>query len=769
MPRGAGRGALLAAVLGVAVLVVCRVPSAAATIVPAVISSDQTWTRAGEPYELRSDVTIQAGATVTVRPGVTIIAQGNWRLTVAGGLVVESDGGTRAVLRAADENAVGAWQGLYFAPGSTGNLSRCSIRSATYGVLAESANLQLTNCRVVLSSLDGVYVWGDTWLRMADCTLQDIGRHGLQVQTSRPWGYVRGTTFQRCAVYPCLLKATCVEMLSADNSYLENGQQMIGVDCGASPDIEDEDTWVYQGVPYELNAGGANQELEIAAGGILKIRSNVRVYPPRRIVVAGQLLLSGTGSERITIAPSGTPAPGCWLGLAFAAGSYGRLANATIRWAREGVSISDATVELRKVRVQDTALDGAFAGGNSYLTVTESTFRDCGRSGLRVPQAIAGGSVSGSRFVECGDYPVYANASWVEALGTGNNYARNARQAIGVACGQDPDIEDEDAWTAQPVPYDLRGSAEGSYLRVAASGRLQLGAGVRVVGGGIGASGVLIAEGSSSSPVTLTSAANTPAPGDWTGVEYLPGSSGMLTYTNISYAQTGVTIVTSGNVSLANCSISNCAEDGVRIGGSATPTVRDSMVRNNGAAGIRINDSAQPLLGVSGNSTNPGRNSLWGNGGYDLYNNTALAQRAENNWWNATTVTEIRARIYDQSDNASKGPVDFQPFLTVQPSGLTRASAGTLSVMSVAAMPSGQGAAIHIRLSRPAQVRVCIRNIGGRLVRELTAEVDSSAVVTWDRRAAQGTVAPAGRYLIEVVARAEDGGQARGLASVELP
>mgnify|MGYP001166931158 CR=1 FL=1 len=69
MPRGAGRGALLAAVLGVAVLVVCRVPSAAATIVPAVISSDQTWTRAGEPYELRSDVTIQAGATVTVRPG----------------------------------------------------------------------------------------------------------------------------------------------------------------------------------------------------------------------------------------------------------------------------------------------------------------------------------------------------------------------------------------------------------------------------------------------------------------------------------------------------------------------------------------------------------------------------------------------------------------------------------------------------------------------------------------------------------------------------
>lgn len=754
-------GALLLALAGIC-------PTGAATILPATISSDQTWNRAGEPYELHSDVTIQAGATVTVKPGVTIIAQGNWRLTVSGGLIVLTDGGTRAMFRASDPDAVGAWQGLYFTQGSTGNLKRCTIRSAAYGVLADSANIRLENCRVLLSALDALYVWGDTWLRMEDCTLQDNGRHGLQVQTSKPWGYVQGTTFQRCGGYPCLLKATCVELLSADNSYLDNSQDLIGVDCGSSPDIEDEDTWVDQGVPYELNAGGANQELQIAAGGSLKIRSNVRMYPPRRIVVAGELAVSGTGSERVTIAPPGSPTPGDWLGIAFSAGSYGRLANVTIRWAREAVSMDDASVELIKARIYDSELDGVYVGGTSDLQVAESNFRGCGRSGLRLPQPSSTGSVTDSRFVECGDYPVYAAASFIEGLGAGNSYARNARQAIGVSCSQDPDISDDDTWTAQTVPYDLSANAEGTYLRVAAGGRLELSAGVRAMGGGIGASGTLIAEGVDGNPVTMGSAATTPAPGDWTGVEYLPGGSGWLAYTNISHAQTGVSIASAGSVRLSHTTISDCAGDGVRVSGSATPIVRNCTIRDNATMGIRISDTAQPQLGIHGNGTNPGQNSLFGNGSYDLYNNTALAQRAEDNWWDATTVAGINARIYDYNDNPSRGAVDFQPFLTTQPAGLGTPSGTALAIMSVAAAPTAHGAAIHVSLSRPAEVQITIRNIAGRPVRELGANVESSGVVTWDRRNTAGTVAPAGRYLIEVTARAPDGSKARGLAMVEL-
>ncbi|MCD6362255.1 MAG: right-handed parallel beta-helix repeat-containing protein, partial [Armatimonadetes bacterium] len=732
---------------------------------------DQTWTRANAPYELHSNVRIEAGVQVTVEPGVTIISQGDWRLTVAGSLTVQSNGGTRTVFRAPDMDAVGAWKGLYFLQGSRGCFEHCSIRSGDYGILADSAALQLYDCRVRQSSLDGVYVWGATRLRARDSNFKDNGRYGLHIQTSKPWGWIRDSIFDGNGDYACVVKATCVEMLGSGNTFKSNGKQLIGVDCGSSPDIEDDDIWVDQGVPYDLNAGGRGQELEIAAGARLKIRSGARIYPPDRIVVAGELLVSGTGRERVTISPAGTPQPGDWLGLDFNAGSYGRLANVTIRYAREGVNVDDATVELIHARIRDSELDGLFAGGASNVQVTDSIFRDCGRSGLRLPQAATGGGVTGCRFIGCGDYPVYLTATRAEIVGAGNIYRRNARQRIGVSCDLNPDIEDDDIWSPQSVPFDLTANAGGSYLRVATTGRLQLDPGVQVMGGGIGATGVLVIEGADANPVILGSAAAAPSPGDWLGVEFLPGGAGSIVHATLTWAQIGVSVASSGDIRISDTDISNCSSDGIRLSAGAAPVIRCCSIHDNGEMGVRIKDNAQPLLGIHGSGDNPGRNSLYDNALYDLYNNTPLAQRAEDNWWKQTTTAGIAARIYDHDDNAALGSVDFRPYLDTRPAaagGEVRPGAGTLAVMHVAAVPTGAGAAIHITLSRPADARITIRNIAGRPVRELAAGIGLSEVVTWDRRGACGTPVPAGIYLIEVEAHGDDGETARGLATLKL-
>ena len=62
-------------------------------------------------------------------------------------------------------------------------------------------------------------------------------------------------------------------------------------------------------------------------------------------------------------------------------------------------------------------------------------------------------------------------------------------------------------------------------------------------------------------------------------------------------------------------------------------------------------------------------------------------------------------------------------------------------------------------------------NVAGRPVRTLAADKPLEAglqTLLWDRRAGNGLSVPAGLYLVRVTARAEDGGQSTGLATVAL-
>ena len=766
--------ALVGRLLPIAALAAtCCLQATASTVLPARIDTNTTWTAEASPYEMQQDLYIAAGAEVTVQPGVSVRAMGDYRMTIAGRLTARGSQASRISFRAPDAHAVGAWKGLYFTTGSRGFFQLCTLRSGQDLIMADSANVQLYNCQVRLASRDGLYAWGDSYIRASYCTFQNNGRYGLHVQTSTPRGSVLYSNFVGNGDYPCMIKATCAEMLKAGNTFSSNGQQMIGVDCGSAPDIEDVDRWRDQLVPYDCNAGGENQELEIAAGGSLKLDPGVRVYPPRRIVVDGRLVVTGLGQQRVVIAPPGAPQPGDWLGIDFNRNSFGWLNVVTVGWAREGLTMNDAEVFLRNTLIRDCELDGVFMGGTSSLDAMDSTFSDCGRSGVRAPQPSSEAKLVNCTITSSGDYPVYGAATWVEALRTGNAYTGNARQAIGVACNQDTDITDDDAWLPQGVPYDLTASDEGTYLRIGGQGRLSLRPGVQVIGGGIGAAGILVAGGESGERVTLGSAAAVPAPGDWLGVEFLPGGTGRIVHTVLTHAQTGVAIASDRDIRVTNTTIRDCAVDGIRTSGPSAPIIRYCTINRNGEMGVRARGNSRPRLGNQSEQGNPGQNSLFNNGQYDLANETAGRLWAENNWWNAATGAEVRQRIYDAEDNASVGQVDFQPFLSVQPTGLVtvaRSDEGepALAIMSVAAVATDAGAAIHVTVSRPAAVRVTVRNIAGRLVRSLEADVDGAGVIPWDRRSEAGSLAPSGRYLIEVEAHATDGTTARSLGSLTL-
>ncbi len=93
-----------------------------------------------------------------------------------------------------------------------------------------------------------------------------------------------------------------------------------------------------------------------------------------------------------------------------------------------------------------------------------------------------------------------------------------------------------------------------------------------------------------------------------------------------------------------------------------------------------------------------------------------------------------------------------------------------LAVQVAGIQPARGGAVVRCMLSRPADLVVRIVNIAGRTVREIRMGYTEAGVaeVVWDGRNGAGSPVPAGRYLVVVEARAENGEQVRAMSVVKL-
>jgi hypothetical protein len=180
--------------------------------------------------------------------------------------------------------------------------------------------------------------------------------------------------------------------------------------------------------------------------------------------------------------------------------------------------------------------------------------------------------------------------------------------------------------------------------------------------------------------------------------------------------------------------------------------------------GVILDESAAASLGNLGNGAtdDDGGNVfvLQQAGQLSVENHTALAVKAEGNDWGTTDFNLIEQQIVDRLDDSRWGRVDYKPLAGGASSAGLATAAPILS--AVAAVPAGMGAEIVFTLSAPGAVRVEVVNLAGRVV---AAPVDRAACgagtqrVLWDGRGVQGTVVPAGQYLIRIRAQGERGGQ----------
>jgi len=138
MRRVAPRGAVLAALVVGGALGFARPAAAATHISGATYSTDVTWTAAGSPYVLDGTVTVGAGATLTVEPGVVVKLNGAFReLRVSGTLRAVGTPSSRIVFTSIRDDTVGGDSGLDGPTvGAPGDWYDVSISAGMFSVMS---------------------------------------------------------------------------------------------------------------------------------------------------------------------------------------------------------------------------------------------------------------------------------------------------------------------------------------------------------------------------------------------------------------------------------------------------------------------------------------------------------------------------------------------------------------------------------------------------------------------------------------------------------
>jgi hypothetical protein len=637
--------------------------AAAATDLPGTISSNTTLSPSGSPYRLVSDVIIPAGVTLTINPPVRIMAQGDFRMFVYGSLEGLGTAAARIVFRAENGAARGVWQGLYVARGGRCNLRYSTVKNAATNVMCAGGTVNLDHCTIALAAADGLLGWNASTLQLLNSTFSANTGRGVCIEGYEATGIIRGCSFLAGGSYPVRLKATLAEMLTTGNRYQANAVQRIGVSCSLSPDITDNDVWTRQTVPFELGAEETGQALDVAAGGHLLIPAGSRVLSDG-IDCHGRIDINGAASSRCLLQPRGE----AWPGLTCYPGSVANLHFASLSGASTGLTADDATVYANDVAIGDSIYDGLRLTGNTALTLLRNTISGSGRNALRLEGPGLTGSVTNCSFTGSGGMPVWALARNVALLGTGNTYRDNGVERLGVSCGGNPDLASgTHTWASQSVPLDLAVNPSGTVLNIGSQATLNLSAGQTLHSGGVLVQGTLNVNGSGGAPVRFLPPVGENARGSWTGLQW-NGGGGRLASVIIELGRNGVNL-TNASPTIVDCSLSQSEQDGLVCAGSSSPIVSRTRIVDNGRHGVYVTGSARPNLGdlSTASTADDGRNTLSGNGGYDLYNDTPNALRAQRNQWGSTDEVAVRARIFDYSDLPTRGAVLFAPLWQMAP------------------------------------------------------------------------------------------------------
>ncbi len=399
--------------------------------------------------------------------------------------------------------------------------------------------------------------------------------------------------------------------------------------------------------------------LTIDPGCIVEFSANLT------FTVYGTLIADGTEADHITFtSAAATPAAGDWQYLYFIDPepgcildycdiSYGGSSNGSLY-----LSSVESNLSVTNCVIENGSSHGIYITDSSSPTISNSTISDHANDGIHCYSTNSAPLVSNCTIQNTGGYPLRIYADHIDNIAGNNQFINPGIDYIWL--GGD-DIYNA-TWIKFSVPYLIAGNITVSNLNT-----LTLEEGVELyfaAGTQFKVYGTLIADGTEADHITFTSAAATPAAGDWQYLYFIyPEPGCILDYCDISYGGSSNAIIyldnCGSNVSFENCSFTKSATSGIYLQNSSHPSIINCIIKDNTLHGINIYGSCTPTFGSSTSEWN----DIYNNGNYAIYNGTANLT-AHYIYWGTDLESEIQAQIYDHNYNNSLGIVDYTPWMS---------------------------------------------------------------------------------------------------------
>lgn len=539
------------------------------------IEQDTTWTKAGSPYTVVNNVTVRAGAKLTIQPGVTVIVSNPQGfaipLAVQGTLIAQ---GTAAepILFTGGTKTPGSWGGLIVG-NSEQQPAQITLDYVTieYGVMVGLTNRGNLELQAAVANID-------------HSTFRFGGSHGLSAT------YATNLTLRNSSFVSNERSAVLFTSGLAPDPVFSNltasGNKEYDAVLYDSVDIDKPHRLEKMGLPYIFYASSVESTGELIVDPGVEIRVVTGFY------IHGSIKAIGTPAEPILITGV-NKTPGGWWGMNVSGGMQGV-----------------ANVWLDYVTVEYGGSDNSDYGGNlivatANVTVTNTTLRNSSTYGLynsggapdeQYAVNVSNTTISGNQkgAVVCEDESCNMTLTNLQVSGNGLDAIIFRSYILGNI-----------TWHNIGLPYVIEGQGG-----VAEGGTLTLDPGVEIrmaQDASFAVDGVLSAVGTPQQPVVFTG--TQAQKGWWKGITIDRNGVAELRYCDIGYggnwgpiADTGMITVQGSRLAITNCRVHDSSSAGFLVVAGAEPTIMNNRIEGN-AKGLQ---AVFPLNPVDA------RNNWWG-------------------------------------------------------------------------------------------------------------------------------------------------------------